>query len=226
MYHVITLDDAGAGSFRDAVSKPNRVIVFDVGGYIVLKGPVALSSDLTIAGQSAPGAGIGIMAGEVSISKQSNVIIRGLRIRQGRQDPATGKSAINMGDASKVILDHCSFAYGQWDSVDAVGTVNFTVQNCIIADPIGQQFGAHVESPASTFFRNLWVNAHNRQPLAKSNNQFINNVLYNFEAGYTCGNTGTCVRNATYVTLIFSTHSRGMSSEMSKNKFSWDFSFF
>lgn len=29
--HVTTLDDSGAGSFRDAVSTPNRVVVFDVG---------------------------------------------------------------------------------------------------------------------------------------------------------------------------------------------------
>jgi pectate lyase len=190
VYHVTNLNDSGAGSFRDAVSAGNRVVVFDVGGYIILKSAVSLSSNLTIEGQTAPGGGIGLMAGEVSLSGKSNIIIRNVRFRQGNEDPDTGKSAFNMGNGSDIILDHCSFEYGQWDSVDAVGTTNFTVQNCIIADPIGQQFGAHVEVGPDTFYRNLWVNAHNRQPLAKSDTQYINNVIYDYQAAYTTANTG------------------------------------
>lgn len=50
VYHVTTLADGGPGSFREAVSKPNRIIVFDVGGYIDLQTAVAASSSLTIAG--------------------------------------------------------------------------------------------------------------------------------------------------------------------------------
>jgi hypothetical protein len=188
--HVTNLNDAGAGSFRDAVSKPNRIVVFDLGGYIVLRSPVSVQSNITIAGQTAPGDGIGIMAGEISLSGKTNIIIRNLRMRQGTLDPLTGKSALNMGTGSNIILDHCSIEYGQWDSIDAVKTANFTVQNSIIANPVGQQFGAHVEGGPSTFYRNLWVNAHNRQPLSKDNTQFINNIVYNYQAGYTVANTG------------------------------------
>jgi len=36
VYHVTTLNDAGAGSFRDAVSHSNRFVIFDVGGYVQL----------------------------------------------------------------------------------------------------------------------------------------------------------------------------------------------
>ena len=171
-YTVTTLADSGTGSFRDAVSASNRNIVFAVSGYIVLSSPVSLSSSITINGQTAPSPGIGIMAGEVSASGKSNIIIRNLRMRQGNLDTDTGKSAFNMGTATNVILDHCSFAYGQWDTVDAVGAVNITVSNSIIAFPIGQQFGAHVETGPSTFYGNLWVSAHNRQPLSKDNTQF------------------------------------------------------
>ena len=171
-YTVTSLADSGTGTFRDAVSESNRNIVFSVSGYVVLKSAVTLSSDITINGQTAPSPGIGIMAGEVSASGKSNIIIRNLRIRQGTDDSDTGKSAFNMGDATNVILDHCSFAYGQWDTVDAVGAVNITVSNSIIAFPIGQQFGAHVETGPSTFYRNLWVSAHNRQPLSKDDTQF------------------------------------------------------
>ncbi|KAH6655768.1 polysaccharide lyase family 1 protein [Truncatella angustata] len=189
-YHVTSLNDSGTGSFRDAVSASDRNIVFDVSGYIVLSSAVSLSSSITINGQSAPGNGVGIMGAEVSASDKSNIIIRNLRMRQGNLDDQTGKSAFNMGGSANVILDHCSIEYGQWDSVDAVGAVNITVSNSIIALPIGQQFGAHVETGPSTFYRNLWVSAHNRQPLSKDDTQYINNVVYNYQAAYTAGNTG------------------------------------
>lgn len=174
---------------RDAVSAANRNIVFAVGGYIVLKSPLSLSSNIIINGQTAPSPWIGVMAGEVSASGKNNIVIRNLRMRQGNLDADTGKSAFNMGSASNIILDHCSVAYGQWDSIDGVGAVNITVSNSIIAFPIGQQFGAHIETGPATFYGNLWVSAHNRQPLAKSNTQFVNNVVYNYQAAYTSGNT-------------------------------------
>ena len=188
--HVTNLNDSGTGSLRAAVGTSNRNIVFDVSGYIVLKSPLSLASHITINGQSAPSPGIGVMGQEVSASGRTNIIIRNLRMRQGTLDTDTGRSAFNMGKASNVILDHCSFAYGQFDTIDAVGAENITVSNSIIAFPIGQQFGAHVEGGPSTFYANLWVSAHNRQPLSKDDTQFINNVVYNFQAAYTSANTG------------------------------------
>jgi hypothetical protein len=41
VYRVTNLNDTGAGSFRDAVSQPNRFVVFDVGGVVTL-GSVAV----------------------------------------------------------------------------------------------------------------------------------------------------------------------------------------
>jgi pectate lyase len=93
--------------------------VFDVGGYIVLKSPVSVLGNITIAGQTAPGDGIGIMGGEVSLSNKSNIIVRGLRVRQGNLDPLTGKSAVGASNTTNFILDHCSIEYGEWDSFDA-----------------------------------------------------------------------------------------------------------
>lgn len=34
------------------------------------------------------------------------------------------------------------------------------------------------------------MSGHNRQPLSKANSQYINNVVYNYQAAYTVANTG------------------------------------
>jgi len=189
VYMVTNLNDSGAGSFRDAVSAGNRIVEFSVHGYITLASAVSCSSNLTILGNTSSGTGIGIEGAEVSFSKHSNIICRYMRFRQGTLGDS-GQSAVNIGGGSNMIFDHCSLEFGQWDSFDAVTCSNVTVQNCIIADPINQQFGAHVEGSNFTFIDNLWVNCHNRQPLAKDSDQYIQNVIYNYQAGYTVANTG------------------------------------
>ncbi len=189
VYQVTNLNDSGSGSFRDAVSQPHRIIDFAVGGYIVLSSVVSVSSDITIEGDTAPGQGIGIMGREVSFAGSSNDIVRYIRFRQGTLDSDSGKSSLSLSDASDMVFDHVSVEFGQWDNVDAVGGSDITIQDSIIADPIGQRFGAHTETGPYTWYRDLFANSHNRNPLAKDNTQFINNVVYNYQAGYTAGNT-------------------------------------
>lgn len=189
VYTVTNLNDSGAGSFRDAVSQPHRIIEFAVGGYIQLASPVSVRSYLTIEGQTAPGGGIGIMAREVSFDGATNDIVRSIRFRQGTLDPDSGKSGINLLDSSDMIFDHVSVEFGQWDDVDSVGASDITIQDSIIADPIGQQFSAHTETGPYTWYQDVFANAHNRNPLAKANTQFINNVVDNYQGGYTAGNS-------------------------------------
>lgn len=188
-YHVTNLNDSGSGSFRDAVSSGNRVVEFDVSGYIRLSSPVSVRSNITVDGTTAPGNGIGVMAGEVSFANSSNIVVRNFRFRQGDLDPLDEKSAINLYQGSNMIFDHVSIEFGQWNNIDAVKATNITVQNSLIADPIGQQFGAHTEGENFTWYRNLWANDHNRNPLAKANTQFVNNVVYNYQAAYTAGDS-------------------------------------
>lgn len=193
VYRVVNTNDSGAGSFRDAVSKPNRIIVFDVGGTIVLQSAVSCSSDLTIAGQTAPG-GIALIGHEVSFSVRTNEIVRFLRIRPG-SIAATTEDGINMGDGTNMIYDHDSIEFAPYNSIDAHGNDTdgnlITMQSCLLADPIYQQFNAHVESLNNSFswVYTIFSSAHDRNPMAKVNNVFVNNVVYNYEAGYTCANT-------------------------------------
>jgi hypothetical protein len=189
VYHVTNLNDSGTGSFRDAVSAGHRIVVFDVGGYVQLSSAVSVKSNLTIAGQTAPGGGIGFMGREVSFSGATNVIVRDVRFRQGDLDPDSTKSGINLLNTSNMIFDHVSIEFAQWNNIDSVGASNVTVQYSIDADPIGQQFAAHTETGPYTWYNDLFANAHNRNPLAKANTQYVNNVVYDYQAGYTAGNS-------------------------------------
>lgn len=194
VYHVTTLADSGPGSFRDAVSASHRIVVFDVSGYITLKTAVSVQSHITIAGQTAPGEGIGFKGGEISFANSTDIICRYIRIRPGSETASTNDDALSFYRATNIIVDHASIEFAPWNNIDGVSDdwqnhpVNrITVQNSIIADPTGQQFGAHTEAVEGTWswFNNIFANSHNRNPLAKINTVFINNLLYNCSAGYT-----------------------------------------
>src|SRR5690349_13086428 len=82
VYHVTNLNDAGAGSLRDAVSQPNRFVVFDVSGVARLtSGVIAVQDNVTIAGQTAPGGGFSVYGDRLSYTSADNTITRYLRIR-------------------------------------------------------------------------------------------------------------------------------------------------
>jgi hypothetical protein len=194
VYHVTNLNDSGTGSFRDAVSKSNRIVVFDIGGYIQLKTAVSVKSNITIAGQTAPGGGIGFRGGEISFASSTNIICRYIRIRPGSETSSSTDDALSFYRATNVIVDHSSIEFAPWNNVDGVSDdwqlhpVNsITIQHSLIANPTGQQFGAHTEAVNGTWswYYNIFANSHNRNPLAKINTVFVNNVLYNCSAGYT-----------------------------------------
>ena len=182
VYHVTTLADSGVGSFRDAVSKPNRMIVFDIGGVITLSSNVSMSSNLTIAGQTAPGPGITIYGDSVQGSNQSNIIMRDVRIRQGING-ASGDKALNVDVGNSMIFDHVDVNWGRWDSIGLTnGTSTITFQNSIIGESINpQNFGGLVDSANNiTFSHNLFLDNEDRSPKAKGTIQYYNNVVYNW----------------------------------------------
>jgi pectate lyase len=189
IFHVTSLDDSGAGSFRDAVSKPHRVVVFDVSGIIRLKSNVAVSSDISIFGQTAPGDGVMIYGRSVSFSGQKNVIVRYLRFREGIAGDK-GKCSVNLSNGDNMIFDHCSIEWGRWDCLGLTqGSHDITFQNCIIGEGVDpQRFGSLSDDVANiTYSHNLWINNQSRNPKAKGKIQYINNVVYNWGV---CGLVG------------------------------------
>ena len=164
IYHVTNLDDSGNRLIPDdAVSAGPRIIVFDVGGYISLSTPISAKSNLTIAGQTAPGQGIGIMGRETSFSGATNDIVREIRFRQGDFDSDSTKSGINLLNTTSMIFDHVSIEFAQWNTIDSVGASNITVQRSITADPIGQRSSPRTRrSGPYTWYGDLFASAQAR----------------------------------------------------------------
>ena len=187
--HVTTLADAGAGSFRDAVRQPQRTVVFDVSGIIRLKSNVAVSSEVTILGQTAPGEGVTLYGRSVSFSGQQNVIVRYVRFRAGIAGDR-GKCSVNLSGGGDMIFDHCSIEWGRWDCLGLTrGSHDITFQNCIIGEGVDpQRFGSLSDSVTNiTYSHNLWINNQSRNPKAKGKIQYVNNVVYNWGV---CGLVG------------------------------------
>ena len=189
--HVTNLEDAGPGSLRDAVSKPNRTVVFDVGGTITVTKQIAFESNLTVAGQTAPG-GIAIFGAGISLSGQSNIIVRYLTARCGSAAGRSSKS-LNITGGSNIIVDHLTLGWASWDNGGITGkSTDITVQNCLIHEAIKvQNFGMIIDGVRRTsILRNLWINNRARNPKGKGDLQFINNVVYNWgNQGYGGGHS-------------------------------------
>ncbi|UKT65209.1 pectate lyase family protein [Pedobacter mucosus] len=189
VYRVVNLNDLGKGSFRDAVSKPHRTIVFDVAGVIKIKGKITVSSDITIAGQTAPGEGITVYGNGISF--KSNTIVRYMRFR-GSIEMSKGSCTVVADDLNNIIFDHVSIEWGRWDNLHIKKSTNVTLQYCLIGESLDpQRFGALLEVPEYvTFHHSLFTGNQSRNPKAKAKIEFINNVVYNWgKSGFVGGHS-------------------------------------
>lgn len=189
--HVTNLNAEGAGSLADAVSKSGRIVVFDVGGVIdITNKAITIASNVTIAGQTAPGEGITVYGGRVIASGNSNIIIRYLRMRGGKSVNQS-KCTLTLDNCSNVILDHCSISWGPWDDVHIKDANNITWQNCIISEGIEpQRFGSITDGTRNwTISHCLWIDNKSRNPKMKCYLQYYNNVVYNYAMGIIGGHS-------------------------------------
>jgi pectate lyase len=166
---VSNLNDAGPGSFREAVeAKQPRIVVFTVSGTIRLSSPVSIRGDVTIAGQSAPGDGICLADHPVSVTGD-NVIIRYLRFRMGDRYQDKGKvhgsghdDALSSSRRKRLIIDHCSISWSTDECMSVYGGDSTTLQWNIISEPLDYSY--HFEKGDTDYehhgYGGIWGGAH------------------------------------------------------------------
>ncbi|KAI0192466.1 fibronectin [Astrocystis sublimbata] len=185
VYHVTNLNDKGTGSFRDAVSQANRIVVFDVGGTINITDRVVVSKNIYLAGQTAPGGGITVYGNGLSWSNAHESIVRYMRFRMGKSG-AKGKDGITIADGRNMIFDHVSVTWGRDETFSISGDVsNVTIQDSIIGQGLDtHSCGGLIQTDGGvSLFRNLYVDNKTRNPKVKGVNDFQNNVIYNWGGG-------------------------------------------
>ena len=190
--YVDNLNNDGAGSFRAALTASYpRVVVFRVGGTVTLSSMISVKSPyLTIAGNTAPGGGIAIRGGTISI-QTSEVIIRNIRVRNGVANGTDGIGVSAQGTKLRnILIDHCSLSWASDEQIGLNGTrggvENLTIQNCLIAEGFkGHGFGllANGAPTDQSYIKNLSVHR----------NVFVSNEARNPRFGTYV--TGTVVNN-------------------------------
>ncbi len=204
VYHVTNLNDSGAGSFRDAVSKSNRIVVFDVSGTIELTSNVVVQSNITIAGQTAPGgSGITLKNYKLGLGGE-NCIVRYISSRPGPyKATSSGNDALGGAGGSNSIVDHCSIG---WASDEQWGLYskndNYTCQYTIIGP--ANSWGGHAKGVHGfgimlgrsnvSYDHNLIIHNVSRNFRGKVPDQnaadFTNNIIYDWGYQTTYGTIG------------------------------------
>jgi len=198
---VTNLNDAGPGSLRDAFTQyPEQplTVVFRVGGLINLSSPLRLSrSNVTIAGQTAPGDGICLRNYTFKIFG-TNIIVRYVRSRPGNMSGAnkSGVYGLNMENCRNFIVDHCSFSWSIEETATFYDNKYSTVQWCLVSESLNSSFngkGDHGYAGVwggqyASYHHNLVAHHHSRAIRfngARAHDttavvDYRNNVIYNW----------------------------------------------
>ncbi len=191
---VTNLNPSGPGSLQVACETEGaRIVVFEVSG--IIPGNVNIKhSNITIAGQTAPGAGItieGMLKNPYRIQPNlHDVVIRFLRVRP---KPATrkweGGDCLQLTDIDRLIIDHVSCSWGSDENVDVCNSRDLTIQWCSIeeSDTGGHSEGQHnygmimeYAGRDATVHHNLFAHHQKRAPLCGLEVlDHRNNVIYN-----------------------------------------------
>jgi hypothetical protein len=208
---VTNLQDDGAGSFRQALAAyPNEplTVVFQVSGIIDLATPLVLKrSNVTVAGQTAPGDGICLKGNSFIINGASkggnfgNIIIRYIRSRPG-SNYSKGVYGLDIENAHDVIIDHCSFSWANEECVAAYDVKNITIQWCIISEGLYEaghhkghrSYGGVWGGQYASFHHNLFAHLNNRT--VRFNGARAHDTMaivdYRCNVNYNWGNANAC----------------------------------
>src|ERR1051326_5102335 len=198
---VTNLNDSGPGSFRDACEQGGpRMIVFNVAGLIRIKPAITIRAPyVTIAGNTAPGDGVCIAGNTVEVNTH-DVIIRHMRFRRGKTDPADRDDSLGGNPVGNIIVDHCSASWSLDENLSMyrhmyrppgsdkelkLPTVNITLQNCISSESLNMyhhSLRSTIGRLNSTFHHNLYACNTGRNPSVGMYGDFtfVNNVLFTY----------------------------------------------
>ncbi|MBI4559029.1 MAG: pectate lyase [Candidatus Hydrogenedentes bacterium] len=192
VYEVTNLNDRGPGSLRAACETEGpRTVVFRVSGTIPLMSELKVKNPyITIAGQTAPGDGIGIKNYQFSFDTQ-HFVCRYLRFRPG--DETRKEQDAFGGEGDHIIVDHCSASWAVDETLSINKASNITVQWCMVAESLTKSVhkkGAHGYGglwggPGGSWHHNILAHHSSRNPRASGNPEsglmdFRNNVIYNW----------------------------------------------
>lgn len=198
---VTNLNDSGPGSFREACETGGpRIVLFNVAGLIRIKAPISIRAPyITIAGNTAPGDGVCIAGNTVELNTH-DIIVRHMRFRRGKTDPADRDDSFGGNPVGNIMIDHVSASWSLDENISMyrhmyqpptggpalkLPTVNVTIQNSISSESLNiyhHAFGSTIGGLNSTFHHNLWACNTGRNPSVGMYGDFtfVNNVLFNY----------------------------------------------
>lgn len=201
---VTTLAADGPGSLRDAIeARGPRLVVFDVGGQIVLENELVVrDAALTVAGQTAPPPGITLVGAGIVV-KASNVVLEHLRIRvgDGPGSPPENRDGISVEGrksgsriVENVLIDNCSIAWAIDEGVAFYfpGVRRATLRDTIVAESLSRSLHPKGEHSMAVLvgrgtkqiavLNNLLAHNTFRNPVVAPNaSAFVgNNLIYDF----------------------------------------------
>jgi len=199
------------GGFKSCVEddNDNKLIIFEVSGYIDVQGVVKSDNDcITIAGQTAPAPGVTIKHCILHINGQ-HILLHHLRLRQGYFDYNANwnyKDVVNLGwggMAGNFVMDHCSLSWAMDETIGAyLGSSlnppclspdgsNLTFSNNIFGEPyhkadpddpdyIGRNFLLSCRDNVA-IIKNLFISGYKRNPVIHTAGTYVvnNNLIYN-----------------------------------------------
>ena len=201
VYEVTTLADDGPGSFRQAFNAyPGQplTIVFRVCGIIDLLTPIKIQrSNMTLAGQTAPGDGICTKRSMVKIYG-TNLIIRYMHFRPGdvslTNNPAV--YGLDIENSNSFIVDHCSMSWSMEEAATFYDNKYSTIQWCLVSESLNASYngkGSHGYAGVwggqfATYHHNLLTHHHSRAIRFNGSRthdtlayvDYRNNVIYNW----------------------------------------------
>ena len=202
IYVVDNLNNSGAGSWRDAISQANRLIIIKVEGRVDLSSDINqfFGNNITVWGQFAPGRGLTISGGRHTFGVSHNQILRYVTF-QNRSTLGFGSFGIQKtegnehGSENGAYLDHLSTRYGMDQVLDLISREQQeknTVAYCMVAEGVeGHNTGSIIgnsgdESDAGqiTWARNMYYNISHRFPnMGGAGGEFevYNNYISNWQ---------------------------------------------